>query len=101
MELGDYGAARAALNELCRHSPANVIARKNLARLEKLEAGGAGARPRSRGGAVAAGAAAAPPLFIEDGGQSCTITLRRAGAADSLAAVSAATRRRCRSAAIV
>ena len=89
MELGDYGAARAALNDLCRRSPANVIARKNLARLEKLEAGGAGARPRSRGGAVAAGAPAAPPLFIEDGGQSCTIALRRAGPPDSLAAVSA------------
>ena len=88
MELGDYGAARAALNELCRRSPANVIARKNLARLEKLEAGGAGARPRSRGGVVAAGAPALP-LFIEDGGQSCTIALRRAGPPDSLAAVSA------------
>ena len=35
-----------------------------------------------------AGAPAAP-LFIEDGGQSCTITLRRAGLPDSLAAVSA------------
>ena len=88
MELGDYGAARTALNELCRRSPANVIARKNLARLEKLEAGGAAVRPRSRGGAVAAGAPA-PPLFIEDGGQSCTIALRRAGPPDSLAAVSA------------
>ncbi len=88
MELGDYGAARAALNDLCRRSPANVIARKNLARLEKLEAGGAAGRPRSRGGAVAAGAPV-PPLFIEDGGQSCTITLRRAGPPDSLAAVSA------------
>ena len=83
MELSDYAAARAVLDDLCRRSPGNSIARKNLSRLEKLESAGA-IRPT-----LPSGSAGLSPLFIEDGGKSCTATLRHPGESPTLAALSA------------
>ena len=37
LELGNYSDARLTLEQLQLHSPANVIARKNLARLDQLQ----------------------------------------------------------------
>ena len=79
MELTDYPAARMVLDDLRVRHPNNNIARKNLDRLQKLESAGA-ARPATSHHVVGA-----PPLFIEDGGKSCTTTLRRAGHASALA----------------
>ncbi len=73
MELGDYPAARTVLVDLLSRRPDNNIARKNLARLETLESAGA---PRPASSAHVAGLS---PLFIEEGGKSCTTTLRLAG----------------------
>ena len=72
MELGDYAAAREVLADLREKHPLNGIARKNLARLEKLESAG-GMRQ-----AATASAAGLSPTFIADGGKSCTTVLRRA-----------------------
>ncbi len=83
MELSDYAAARVVLDDLCRRSPHNSIARKNLSRLEKLESAGA-FRPSSPSGSTGLS-----PFFIEDGGKSCTTTLRHHGDGASLAALSA------------
>lgn len=73
MELGDYPAARTVLDELLSRHPNNNIARKNLVRLQALESAGA---PRSASSPHVAGLS---PLFIEDGGKSCTTTLRLTG----------------------
>ena len=79
MELADYTAARTVLDDIRARHPNNNIARKNLARLEKLELAGP-ARP-----SATAHATGMPPLFIEEGGKSCTTTLRRIGDASDLA----------------
>ena len=81
MELADYTAARSVLNDLRIRHPNNNIARKNLARLEKLETAGA---PRPF---ASSHVARLPPLFIEEGGKSCTTTLRQTGYASELADV--------------
>ncbi len=81
MELGDYAGARSALDGLLAKHPNNNIARKNLARLETLETAGA---PRPAPSAHVAGLS---PLFIEEGGKSCTTTLRRTGDSCALADV--------------
>ena len=83
MELSDYVTARVVLGDLCRRSPNNSIARKNLSRLEKLESAGA-VRPSPP--LVSTGLS---PFFIEDGGKSCTTTLRLPGDSAALAALSA------------
>ncbi|MXZ92267.1 MAG: tetratricopeptide repeat protein [Chloroflexi bacterium] len=83
MELSDYATARVVLDDLCRRSPNNSIARKNLSRLEKLESAGA-ARPSPPSGSTGLS-----PFFIEDGGKSCTTTLRLPGDSAALAALSA------------
>ena len=83
MELSDYVAARLVLDDLCRRSPHNSIARKNLSRLEKLESAGAVRHP------LPSGSTGLSPFFIEDGGKSCTTTLRRHGDSAALAALSA------------
>ena len=73
LELADYAGARTVLNNLRARYPNNNIARKNLARLEKLESSGA---PRQ----TAAGNPVGPsPVFIAEGGKSCTTVLRRTG----------------------
>lgn len=79
MELADYSAARTVLDGLLNRYPNNNIARKNLARLEKLEMAGA-SRP-----SASTHVAGSPPLFIEEGGKSCTTTLRPAGDPSALA----------------
>lgn len=71
MELADYSAARTVLDGLLIRHPNNNIARKNLARLEKLETVGA-QRP-----SASAHVAGSSPIFIEEGGKSCTMTLQR------------------------
>ena len=81
MELADYSEARKILDDLLARHPNNNIARKNLARLEKLETVGS---PRSTAPSHVAGPS---PLFIEDGGKSCTTTLRGTGDATDLADV--------------
>ena len=79
MELADYPAARTVLDDLRSRYPNNNIARKNLDRLQKLESAGA-ARP-----VASYHAAGSSPMFIEDGGKSCTTTLRGAGQASAMA----------------
>lgn len=79
MELADYSAARTVLDGLLNKYPNNNIARKNLARLEKLESAGA-SRPATPGHV-----AGSSPIFIEEGGKSCTTMLRLAGNASTLA----------------
>ena len=81
MELADYAAARTVLSDLRVKHPNNNIARKNLARLEKLES--AGAPRQSAPGSVAE----LSPLFIEEGGKSCTTTLRPTGDASAVAGI--------------
>lgn len=70
MELADYSGARTVLQDLRAKHPSNNIARKNLARLEKLESAGFSRQPAS------AHVTGTPPLFIEEGGKSCHTTLR-------------------------
>ena len=79
MELSDYPSARTVLNDLCARHPGNNIARKNLARLEALESTGA---PRP---STTTHAGAHAPLFIEEGGKSCTTGLRGSGDESALA----------------
>ena len=81
MELADYAGARTVLNDLRVKHPNNNIARKNLARLEKLESAGAPRQP------APASVAELSPLFIEEGGKSCTTTLRSTGDASALAGI--------------
>ena len=84
MELGDLANARPVLLSLCRRFPGNAIARKNLARLHKLESSAgtttdtAPRRPPA-GRADPAGSFAGGSVgsFIEEGGKSCSTTLRR------------------------
>ncbi len=79
MELGDYSGARRTLEELRLHAPANVIARKNLARLDQLQ---------SQSGQVRSQPAVtgkSPGMFIAESGKSCTTILcRQAVASDSV-----------------
>ena len=83
MELGDYAEAGRVLEELCRLSPTNTIAHKNLSRLRKLESTGSGQRQSAVNRAQPTG------NFIEDGGKSCTTTLRRRGEPSVLTRVAA------------
>jgi tetratricopeptide (TPR) repeat protein len=83
MELGDYPEARQILEQLQLRSPSNVIARKNLARLDHLQS-----RPgEARSQPVAAGKS--PGMFIAESGKSCTTTLCRTGGPPEDAPVSA------------
>ena len=83
MELGDYSGARRTLEELRLHAPANVIARKNLARLDQLQ---------NRSGQVRAQPAVtgkSPGMFIAESGKSCTTLLCRQAVSPESASVSA------------
>lgn len=83
MELGDYSGARRTLEELRLHAPDNVIARKNLARLDQLQ---------SRSGRIRSQPAVtekSPGMFIAEGGKSCTTILCRQAVAPESATVSA------------
>ena len=78
MELGRYPEARRTLEQLQLHSPSNVIARKNLARLDQLQSGSGEVRSQSTV------AEKSPGIFIADSGKSCTTTLcRQAGPSQS------------------
>ena len=83
MELSDYDAARQILEELCQRAPGNNIARKNLARLQKLQSCGGRAYPSG------AREAESPRWFIEESGKSCTTTLRQPADPANVASVSA------------
>ena len=96
MELGDLTNARPVLLTLCRRFPGNAIARKNLARLQKLESSAAATpatapRRPAAGRAEPAGSFAGSPIgsFIEEGGKSCSTTLRRYPETAALAPVDA------------
>ena len=71
MELGQYAEARWTLEQLQLRSPSNVIARKNLARLDQLQSRPGECRSQS------AVAGQSPGIFIADSGKSCTTTLCR------------------------
>ena len=83
MELGNYSDARLTLEQLQLHSPANVIARKNLARLDQLQSRCSEARSQP----VATGKS--PRMFIAESGKSCTTTLYQLAGPSEIAPVSA------------
>lgn len=83
MELGRYSEARHTLEQLQLRSPSNVIARKNLARLDQLQSGSGEARSRSTM------AEKSPGIFIAESGKSCTTTLCRQAGPSHSAPVSA------------
>ena len=83
MELGNYAEARETLEELRLRSPSNVIARKNLARLDQLQSRSGDGRSQS------AVAGKSPGMFIAESGKSCTTVLRRPPGAPENAPVSA------------
>ena len=101
MELGDLAHARPVLLTLCQRFPGNAIARKNLARLQKLESSSSSSSAASAAAAVAI--TPRPPAtgradfpgnfpagsFIEEGGKSCSTTLRRYPETTALAPVDA------------
>ena len=66
LELGRYGAARAAFENALRIAPHNTITKKNLQRLAHLR----GTVPPPTGGKVVT-----PRLFIEESGKSAVILL--------------------------
>ena len=83
MELGNYPEARETLEQLRLRAPSNVIARKNLARLDQLQ---------SRSGEVRSQPAVAgksPDMFIAESGKSCTTVLCRPAVPPENAPVSA------------
>lgn len=83
MELGNYHEARETLEQLRLRAPSNVIARKNLARLDQLQ---------SRSGEVRSQPAVAgksPGMFIAESGKSCTTVLCRPAVPPENAPVSA------------
>ena len=83
MELGNYPEARETLEQLRLRAPSNVIARKNLARLDQLQ---------SRSGEVRSQPAVAgksPGMFIAESGKSCTTVLCRPAVPPESAPVSA------------
>lgn len=100
MELGDLAHARPVLLTLCQRFPGNAIARKNLARLQKLESSSSSSSAAS---AAAVAITPRPPAtgradfpgnfpagsFIEEGGKSCSTTLRRYPETTALAPVDA------------
>ena len=71
MELARYQEARDVLEDLCRRSPANAIARKNLVRVNNLETNSP-AVPRA-----ATKSSHTTDTFIEQSGKSCVAVLRR------------------------
>lgn len=83
MELGNYPEARRTLEELRRHSPANVIGRKNLARLDRLQNRSEEAR------SLPAVTGRSPRMFIAESGKSCTTTLCEQTGLSDIPAISA------------
>ena len=78
MELGNFPDARRTLEELRLHSPANVIARKNLARLDRLQNRCEEAR------SLPAATGRSPRMFIAESGKSCSTTLcKQTGLSDT------------------
>lgn len=83
MELGRYAEARKTLEQLQLRSPSNVIARKNLARLDQLQSRPGEGRSQSGVGGQS------PGIFIAESGRSCTTTLCRMAGPPEAAPVSA------------
>ena len=83
MELGHYPEARQTLEQLQLHAPSNVIARKNLARLDQLQShSGAGRSQPALPGQ-------SPGMFIAESGKSCTTMLCRQAMSPETTPVSA------------
>ena len=70
MELARYGEAREVLNKVVSIAPYNIIAKKNLARLNQLENNPLPSRQARKAGS-------APQLFIEESGKSGTTLLQK------------------------
>ena len=83
MELGNFAEARQTLEQLRLRSPSNVIARKNLARLDQLQ------NRSAEGRSQPAVAGKSPAMFIAESGKSCTTTLCRPAGSPENAPVSA------------
>lgn len=83
IELGNYAEARTTLERLVEQSPQNVIARKNLARLDQLQSNAGETRAQT------VGSGKSPGMFIADSGKSCTTTLYRQANTSDIASVSA------------
>ena len=80
LELGRYGAARAAFENASRIAPHNTITKKNLQRLAHLR----GTVPPPTGGKVVT-----PYLFIEESGKSAVTMLHNPAPQDTLAKMAA------------
>ncbi len=83
MELGHYPEARQTLEQLQLHAPSNVIARKNLARLDQLQS------HSSEGRSQPALPGQSPGMFIAESGKSCTTMLCRQAMSPETTPVSA------------
>ena len=68
LELGDYPQARAAFSRSLELSPSNIIARKNLARLDLLEKEGRAPRREAK---------LTPQQFLGEGGKTTITTLEQ------------------------
>ena len=80
MELCEYERARQVLVQVVEKAPYNTIARKNLTRLQQLEAIPASGHQAKKSGSVS-------KLFITESGKSGTTILQRPAVAKTLASV--------------
>lgn len=76
-ELGDYPGAIAAYEQALRADPINVIAQKNIQRLQESGERTPVKRPRTRKPVPGAPAALRPHALIEESGRSAEFTLQR------------------------
>lgn len=76
-ELGDYAGAIAAYEQALRADPINVIAQKNIQRLQESPDRAPAKRPRARKPVPGAAAALRPHALIEESGRSAEFTLQR------------------------
>ena len=80
MELGKYSEAKAVLARVVQLAPYNSIAKKNLGRLDQLEAAPNPAQKTRKSGGV-------PQLFIEESGKSGITVLQKAATGPIVASI--------------
>ncbi len=80
MELGQYSEAKAVLARVVQLAPYNSIAKKNLGRLDQLEAAPNPAQKTRKSGGV-------PQLFIEESGKSGITVLQKAATGPIVASI--------------
>ena len=80
MELGQYSEAKAVLARVVELAPYNSIAKKNLGRLDQLEAAPNPAKSTRKSGGV-------PQLFIEESGKSGITVLQKAATGPIVASI--------------